>query len=328
MTTIRNEPLTGPAVWVGGDFANDHSWIHPLTADEIAAIDAALAGLKQRGRRFPHFTKDDFPLGPLNAELERRADELENGRGFWLMRGLPIERYSDDEINTLYFGIGLHLGTPVGQNPRGDLIGGVMAVGDPTRKETRVYETNLYLPYHSDPSDLVGLLCIRKARQGGVSSLASVAAIYNEILENHREFLGLYYKLWYFEHLCEPTPSLSPIFSYHQGKLSCRYLRQYTELGHEVMRQPLSKVEIEALDLFDQIIGLERIRLDMMLEPGDLQFANNYAVLHSRTAFEDFEDPGVRRKLLRLWVKSPRARVLAPEFPGRNGFPVPAGAYG
>ncbi|MEZ5739071.1 MAG: TauD/TfdA family dioxygenase [Burkholderiaceae bacterium] len=327
MSIIRTERLVGPAAWLGRDFANDDSWIHRLAVDEIAAIDAALAHLKDRGLRFPHFSREDFPLGPLEAELARRADELENGRGFCLLRGLPLERYTDAQIDTLYYGIGLHLGTPVGQNPRGDLIGGVQAVGDPAQKETRVYETSLYLPYHSDPSDLVGLLCVRKARNGGLSSLASVAAIYNEILEHHREFLGLYYKPWYFEHLCEPRPSLSPIFSFHAGKLSCRYLRQHTELGHEIMQQPLSDVEREALDLFDRIIGLEHIRLDMMLEPGDLQFANNYVVLHSRTAFEDQQDPARRRKLLRLWLKSPIARELAPEFPGRNSFPVPADAY-
>jgi alpha-ketoglutarate-dependent taurine dioxygenase len=179
------------------------------------------------------------------------------------------------------------------------------------------------LPYHSDPSDVVGLLCVRKARRGGVSSLVSVARIYNEILANHREYLGLYYRTFYFEHLCEPQPSLSPIFSYNEGKLSCRYLRQYLELGQEIRGVPLSRVEIEALDLFDRIMHDPGIRLDMMLEPGDLQFANNYAVLHSRTEFEDFEEAGLRRRMLRLWLKMPNARVLAPEFPGRNGFPAP-----
>jgi hypothetical protein len=178
-----------------------------------------------------------------------------------------------------------------------------------------------HLPYHSDPSDVVGLLCLRKARTGGLSSLVSVATIYNDILERHREYLGLYYRPMYFAHLCEPQPSLSPIFSVHLGKLSCRYLRQYIELGHEIRNQPLSRVEVEALDLFDDTIHQADIRLDMMLEPGDLQFANNYAVLHSRTAFEDDPDPARHRKMLRLWLKMPNARALAPEFPGRNGFP-------
>src|SRR5690606_32085921 len=118
----------------------------------------------------------------------------------------------------------------------------------------------------SDPSDVVGLLCVRKAMEGGLSSLVSVAAIHNQILAKHPEFLGLYYRPMYFEHLCEPRPSLSPIFSHHEGKLSCRYLRQYLELGHEIMEQPLSRVEIAALDLFDEVMHEPAIRLDMMLE--------------------------------------------------------------
>ncbi|MDP3520235.1 MAG: TauD/TfdA family dioxygenase, partial [Hydrogenophaga sp.] len=294
---IQATPITGPAVWKGPAIANDTAWVHHLTPATIAVFDAALAQLKARGLTFPNFGKDDFPLHALAADFARYADELENGRGFLLLRGLPVERYTEEEINCLYYGLGLHMGTPVRQNPRGELLGAVMNVGDVTKKSTRVYETNLYLPYHSDPSDVVGLLCIRKAQQGGLSSLVSVAAIYNEILARRPEFIGLYYRPMYFEHLCEPQPSLSPIFSFHQGKLSCRYLRQYLELGHEIMNQPLSRVEIAALDLFDEVMHDPAIRLDMMLQPGDIQFANNYAVLHSRNEFEDDEDLAKRRKM-------------------------------
>ena len=324
MSLILTQKITGPAAWRGCDLAGDPSWVHHLSSQAIQSIDAALAGIKARKLSFPHFSRADFPLPELGADFQHYADALENGRGFLVLRGLPVHRYTDDEINILYYGIGLHLGVPVRQNPKGDLLGTVMNVGDPTQKTTRVYETNLYLPYHSDPSDVVGLLCLRRARTGGLSSLVSVAAIHNEILRRHPELIGLYYRPMYFEHLCEPRPSLSPIFSYHQGKLSCRYLRQYLELGHEIRNQPLSRVEIEALDLFDATIHKAHIRLDMMLEPGDLQFANNYAVLHSRTEFEDDPDPALHRKMLRLWLKMPNARALAPEFPGRNGFPAPA----
>lgn len=322
MSIILKQPLTGPAAWRGSDLAGDNSWIHQLSPETIAALDAALAQVKQRGLSFPQFNREDFALPPqVQQQLLAHADELENGKGFLVLRGLPVERYTDEDINIVYYGLGLHMGQPVRQNPRGDLLGLVMHVGDASQKTTRVYETNLYLPYHSDPSDVVGLLCVRKAKSGGLSSLISVAAIYNEILRTHPEYLGLYYRQWYFEHLCEPQPSLSPIFSFHEGKLSCRYLRQYIELGHEIRKLPLSAVEIEALDLFDQMINDPALKLDMMLEPGDLQFANNYAVLHSRNGFEDHEAQEQRRKMLRLWLKMPNARQLAPEFPGRNGFP-------
>lgn len=324
MSLILKQAITGPEAWKGIDMAKDTSWMHPLTADVIATLDAALAHVKAKGLTFPNFEREDFPIGHWAQQLELYSDELENGRGFLVLRGLPVERYSEEDIRIIYYGIGLHMGVPVRQNPKGDLLGVVMNVGDVTNKTTRVYETNLYLPYHSDPSDVVGLLCLRKAKHGGLSSLVSVATIYNEILQNHPEYLGLYYRTWYFSHLCEDLPSLSPIFSHHQGKLSCRYLRQFIELGHEIRQLPLSQVEIEALDLFDEIMHREDFRLSMMLEPGDLQFANNYAVLHSRNGFEDHGVHELNRKMLRLWVKMPNARTLAPEFPGRNGFPEPA----
>jgi len=323
MSLILKEHITGPAAWKGCDLADDPSWIHTLSERSIASIDASLARVKSRGLAFPDFGRADFPVEALQAELAGIADELENGRGFLVLRGLPVTRYTDDEIAIVYYGLGLHLGVPVRQNPKGELLGLVMAVGDATLKTTRVYETNLYLPYHSDPSDVVGLLCVRRARSGGLSSLVSVAAVYNEILARYPEFLGIYYRPMYFAHLCEPQPSLSPIFSFNEGKLSCRYLRQYVELGHEIRNVPLSRVEVEALDVFDSIIQQPDIRLDMMLEPGDLQFANNYAVLHSRTEFQDDPDPALRRRMLRLWLKMGNARRLAPEFPGRNGFPAP-----
>ena len=324
MSIILKQPVTGPAAWTGQDIQNDTSWIEQLQDSDIQALDEALATLKSKGRVFPNFGREDFPIGAaLLQRLAALSDKLENGRGFSLWRGLPVHRYSEDELKAVYYGMGLHLGLPVCQNPRGDLLGEVAAVGDPKDVRTRVYQTNLYLPYHSDPSDVVGLLCVRKAKQGGISSLVSVARIYNEILEKHPEYLGIYYRMFYFEHLCEPQPSLSPIFSYHQGKLSCRYLRQYLELGCDIKGVPLSNVEMEALDCFDRIMHSPEIRVDMLMEPGDLQFANNYAVLHSRTEFEDHGDVAQRRRMLRLWLKMPNARELAPEFPGRNGFPPP-----
>lgn len=323
MSTILKQPLTGPAAWRGEDLRDPQAWTRQLNADDLADIDSALVHARRTGRGMAELRAQDFPLQRLPTMLAEVADELENGKGFQVLRGLDVTRYNAADLHTIYYGLGLHLGTPVCQNPRGDLLGLVAHTGDVADKNTRVYETNLYLPYHCDPSDVVGLLCVRKAKSGGVSSLISVAAMYNEILAHHPEYLGLYYRLWYFSHLCEPMPSLSPIFSMHEGKLSCRYLRQYIELGHEIRELPLSRVEIEALDIFDALMTREDLRLDMMLEPGDMQFANNYAVLHSRTAFVDDEDPAQRRELQRLWLKMPNARTLAPEFPGRNGFPRP-----
>ncbi|MFK7963117.1 MAG: TauD/TfdA family dioxygenase [Burkholderiaceae bacterium] len=323
MSLILRSKIEGAAAWQGSELSGDDSWVHLLSSESISEIDAALEQVKARGLEYTQLHQADFQIPVLAAQLARHAGELEAGRGFLLIRGLPVHRYTDDEIAIVYYGIGLNMGAPVKQNPKGDLLGLVMHVGDVNDKNTRVYETNLYLPYHTDPSDVVGLLCLRKAKSGGLSSLVSAAAVYNEFLDKYPEYLALLYRPMYYAHLGGDLPKLSPIFSFNEGKLSCRYLRQYIELGHDISGLPLSRIEVEALDLFDSITHDARVRLDMMLEPGDLQFANNYAVLHSRTSFENDSDPAKHRKMLRLWLQMSNARRLAPDFPGRNGFGLP-----
>ena len=321
MASILTQKLAGPSVWRGEDIREEDTWTYTLDSFELAALDNSLRRVRTAGLAFPHFERDDFPLPDMAAQLAWIANYLENGRGFLLLRGLPVDRYSEDDIRIIYFGLGLHLGSPVSQNRRGDLLGVVMNVGDPNDKNTRVYETNAYLPYHTDPSDVVGLLCLRKARDGGLSSLVSIPSVFNRMLERCPQHAEQFYHPVYYAHLGEALPTLTPLFSYHKGKLASRYLRQYIEYGHEIMQQPLTHAQREALDAFDAISQEPDLRLDMMLEPGDLQFANNYTILHSRTRFEDAHSQDERRKMLRLWLKMPNARELAPDFPGRNGIP-------
>lgn len=320
MVEMLRDPVTGPPVWKGDGLGNADDWVHHLSSEQLSELDAALRTVKARGLRFPDFRREDFPLPGLAAELERHAQELESGRGFVLIRGLPVARLAEEDIRILIYGLGLNMGSPVRQNPAGDLLGEVMNVGDPEDPQTRVYQTNAYLPYHTDPSDVVGLLCIRGARSGGLSSLVSAAAVYNRLLEDSPQSLAVLYRPFYYAHMGDELPGLSPVFSYHAGRLACRYLRQYIELGHEVMGVALSPREKEALDAFDRATQAPDMRLDMMLEPGDLQLVNNYAVLHSRTGFEDHAEPAARRRMLRLWLKMANARALADHFPGRNGF--------
>jgi hypothetical protein len=127
----------------------------------------------------------------------------------------------------------------------------------------------------------------------------------------------------FYPHLGGDKPGMSPIFSFHKGQLTCRYLRQYLELGHDMMGAPLSAVELEAFDIIDSIIHDKSMRIDMLMEPGDLQLVNNYVVMHSRTSFEDFDDIQLRRKKLRLWLRTQGSRELGYDFPGRDGFPDP-----
>jgi len=320
--TILTSPITEKTAWVGKEMLHRNDWIYHLSDVVMQALDANLTFIESQQLELQDIEKEHLIIKDqaILAEFSRWSEELENGYGFFLLKGLDAERYTEQQMAALYYLIGLYLGQPVTQNARGDILGKVENVGDLKNKSTRVYETNAYLPYHTDLSDVVGLLSIRKAKQGGLSSLVSAATVYNHILEKYPEYLGYYYHPTYCDHLGDPEPSLTPIFSYWQGKLSCRYMRAYIELGHERKGIPLSRVQKQAFDIFDHFINDPDLRLDMMLEPGDMQFCNNYSVMHSRSSFEDFEEMSQRRKLLRLWLKMPNARPLAQDFPGRNGI--------
>ncbi|WP_111893933.1 TauD/TfdA family dioxygenase [Acinetobacter sp. MB5] len=319
---ILKETIKTASAWLGKDLKHDQRWQYVFSEHDLATFDQLVRQLEQKGLAAPDFTQEDFVIQDpaLLLLIGKWVNELEHGFGFCVLKGLSLERYTEAELANIYYGLGLYMGLPVTQNPRGDLLGVVANVGDKTQKTTRTYETNSYLPYHTDLSDVVGLLCIRKAKEGGLSSLVSASMVYNHILEHYPEYLGYYYYPTYCDHLGDDQPTLTPIFSYHQNKLSCRYLRAYIELGHERKNVPLAEVEKQALDIFDGFIHHPDFRLDMMLEPGDIQFCNNYVVMHSRTGFEDYDELEQRRKLLRLWLKMPNARELAPDFPGRNGI--------
>lgn len=319
---ILTTPIQEKTAWIGKDLINKDDWIYHLSTSVIQALNENLAYIELQQLMLEKIQHQHLTISDpeILAEFAQWSDELENGYGFFLLKGLDANRYTEEQMSLLYYLIGLYMGLPVTQNARGDLLGNVENVGDLKNKSTRVYETNAYLPYHTDLSDVVGLLSIRKAKQGGLSSLVSAATVYNQILEKYPEYLSYYYHPTYCDHLGDPEPSLTPIFSYWDGKLSCRYMRAYIELGHEHSGIPLSSVQKQAFNIFDHFINDPDLRLDMMLEPGDMQFCNNYSVMHSRTAFEDFEEQSQRRKLLRLWLKMPNARVLADDFPGRNGI--------
>ncbi|CAM4269029.1 hypothetical protein BAMA_21010 [Bacillus manliponensis] len=321
MPIILKEKIQGRSAWKGMDLAKNDSWIYYLSEKMIAALEKAVLHVQHKGLQAPNFNKEDFPIPNLAEEITYFVDELENGRGFLLIRGLPMERYTDEEASIIYWGLGLHLGLPIIQSKNGDLLGHIKNIGKDfnDNKKVRGYQTNVHLDYHTDLADVVGLLCLRKAKSGGLSSIASAMSIYNEILEKHPEYLEILYRPFAHDLRGEETPGQSPvvqspIFSYYDGKLSCRYIRQYVESAQMKTGISLSKEEIEAFDFIDSLTHDKNFHIDMMMEPGDMQFVNNYAVFHSRTLFEDYEEDDRKRHLLRLWLMMPNGRKIAPDF--------------
>ena len=332
MTTYK--PVTDGSAWDAKTLNSDQSWIYRFGPQAIAELDAALAAV--RDIPITEIRKEDFPLDQVAKDLAEVATQIEEGIGMAVLRGLPVLNYSKDDASRIYWGIGLHLGRPVTQNSRGHLLGHVKDEGVKYGHKTRGYNTNAKLNFHSDNTDVVGLLCLRVSKTGGFSRITSTTSIYNEILKRRPDLLQPLFDGFFYDLKGEHLPGRSPlsdhripVFSFRDGKLSCRYLRNAIEPGFEGSGTPATQAQIEAMDLFDALAGSDELCFEMEMEPGDMQLLNNHVIVHSRTAFEDHDEDDKKRHLLRLWLRTDY-RPLAPEFaerfgPGtaRMGVPAP-----
>lgn len=317
--------VTDASAWRGPELANVSDWVVQLAPAHIRDLESALA--RVRGRPIASIARADFPLPSMSALLGDIAAELEEGRGFALVRGLPIDGHDMDAVMRLYWGLGLHLGEPISQNKHGHMIGHVRDEGAQYGTENaRGYNSAAALKFHNDNCDVVGLLCLNPAKSGGMSTVTSATTIYNEFARRRPDLVDQLYQGFHFHLRGEErpgvwkiTPHRIPTFSYLAGKLSCRYVRNAIELVPKATGVALSTRELETLDLFDSLAGDPALRFDMDLRRGDMQLLNNHVTVHSRTAFVDHEDPAKRRHLLRLWLAVRDGRPLASDFANRYG---------
>lgn len=314
--------IDSPAAWFGRDLQDDDAWIETLSSPEIAELLAALASVEQSGVSMLDMSAADFPLPTLSGRLQGLAAELDRGRGFWLLRGLPIDDLTERQAAFIYWGIGLHIGSPVSQNARGHLLGHVIDEGQDYRTDSGVrgYQTRLRLPYHTDSSDVVGLLCLRPAKSGGLSSVASTTTTFNEVVRRRPDLAHLWFAEWYYDRRNEERPGekpyfITPLATLNDGQLSIRYVRTFLDSAQRHEDVPRrTEQETEFLDLIDEIAHEPGTALHMDFQAGDIQFVCNYTTFHSRTKYEDFDDPAQKRHLLRLWLTLHEGRSIPDDF--------------
>lgn len=318
---------TDPSSWLGPKMAaHPESWQWSWTAEEIAELEQAAAPLVRREVEIGQIQQRDFPLTKLGPKLAGLRHELIQGKGFALLKGLPIDQYTEREIITIFFGIGTYLGSARSQNAQGHVLGHVRNLGlDSTDPKVRIYQTSERQTFHTDSADVVGLLCLQPAREGGKSLLVSANTIFNEMRRRRPDLLSLLLQPIATDRRGEVPAGmlpylLIPVFSYFAERLTPFYQRQYIESAQRFSEAPrLTPHHFEALDLFDEICNDPSFHLTMMLEKGDIQFVYNHAMLHDRTGFIDWEDVQKRRHLLRLWLSIPGDRPLPPVFATRYG---------
>ena len=319
---IPTTPFTGPHLWHRNTVAADPSASATLPPECVDDIDAALAGLRANRRTLATIGPEDFPFPRLGPWLRRFVRvPLADGIGFGMIRGFPIARCDDDEAGMLFWGMGAHMGVPVSQNASGDRLGRVFDQGkDYEALNVRGYQTSHRLNYHSDAGDLVGLMCLRKARSGGLSSVSCAHAVYNTLLAEAPHHLAVLLRGFEYDRRGEAAPFQAeiserrPIFAVRDGQLSCGYVRQPIKTARIKTGAPFTDAELAALDAFDEAAARPGNTFSVMLEPGYVQFCNNHLVLHSRTEYQDWPEPGRERHMLRLWLKVDGIRALDEAF--------------
>ena len=332
--TLPPEVRDGSA-WYGAEMVARPDWVEHFSEKEIGELERAVQNPESRADDLSNASvasmiRDDGLLPMLAPRLQAMLDEVLNGRGFVLIRSLPVERWTRRQAAIAFLAIGVHLGNLRMQNAQGHLLGHVRDLGrssdDPN---TRIYQTRERQTHHTDSCDVVALMCLQKAKQGGLSSLVSSTTIFNEMRRRRPDLLRV---------LMEPietdrrgeVPEGSkpyftiPVFNYHKGLVSAIYQRQYIESARRFPGvPPLTAQQIEALDLLDQLANDPKLNFTMEFEPGDIQLVHNHTILHDRTAFEDYPEPERKRHLLRLWLAPPNARPLPEVYAERFGSITP-----
>lgn len=318
---------TGAAAWYGPETSRRDDWLMPLGAADVAEVEAATKALVARNADIASIAAGDFPLPSLGPKLRARVDdEVLNGRGFLLLRGLPVERWSMAEAATAFFGLGAHLGSARSQNGKGHVLGHVQDLGlDVKDPNVRIYQTHERQTYHTDSCDIVGLLCLKTAKSGGLSALVSSTTIFNEMRRQRPDLLELLFQPLATDRRGEVPEGQKPyfeipVFNWHKGYLTAIYQRQYIDSAQRFADAPrLTSAQVEALDLFDRLANDPKLNLFMEFKPGDVQLVHNHTMLHDRTGFEDWPEPERRRHLLRLWLAAASGRPLPEIFAQRYG---------
>ena len=305
-----------PNAWRRSDFSSKDDFAFDLAQRHVGALETAIAGVRRRGLAREAVAKADMPLPEIAAEIAAWRREISARRGFVLLRGFPVERWGEADSELAFWGLGLHFGRAVVQSPLGDRLGYVTDASRPGGKE-RGYRSAMELTPHTDSDDIVGLLCLRAARAGGLSRFISGYTLWNEIVAAHPEFIKPlmrgYHCHWFGE---EPPgePEISsyriPIFSLAKGQLSICYLREFIDWGAKKRRYAHRAIDEAALGFFAALCERPDLRLEFRYEPGECCFWNNYTMLHARTAFEDDPEPTKKRLLLRLWLQAEPRRPV------------------
>ncbi len=304
MATLSRRALSAPIAWRERELVSVDGWRYTFDDADRAELEGALRALPDAG--LDAITPANFPLPGLKTRLEESAQALRTGAGVVKWRGFPVAGYGEAELKRLFTGVSSYLGQVTDQNGRRGMI---REIRDTSAKGGQRVDSAQGLNWHNDRTDRVGLLCVREAASGGLSRVVSGVTIHNAMLETCPELLDVLFRDY---NRYAPGDEIGntagvyarPVFAVSDGQLSIHYSGTYIRQAVSLRGAPaLSVAQRAALDKLVEFA--EAFAYDMRLQPGEIQFLNNHAMLHGRSPFSDQPGPEAGRLLYRIWLATP-----------------------
>jgi hypothetical protein len=300
-------PVVDPAGWDPDSLGDVDQWSYAIADSDVDEMMAGIAAVRRAGIAVADADRSNFPLARFGKVLDDIKRELADGRGLVMMRNFPVDRLTREETAIAFIALGSYLGDKMPQNKLGHVLGHVKDLGgDYADPVTRGYMTRAEMRFHADGSYYVGLLCLQGSKSGGESRVASSVTVYNRMLERRPDLVKVLTEDFYRSRSGEMGAGekpwfKQPIFSFTDGYFSATGLGAAIDKAQALPGvPPFTPAQAEAIAMYRTTV--DACAVDIDFRKGDIQFLNNFVMLHTRREYVDWPEPARKRHLLRLWL--------------------------
>jgi alpha-ketoglutarate-dependent taurine dioxygenase len=305
--------IESPRAWTGAEVTTER-WRLPIPAAVLDELAAVIGILRVNPLDARLLSPDDYVLAACRDLMRRVEALLASDLGVVVLDRLPVERYSKDELVAVYWLLSSMIARPVAQAFDGRVLYDVRDTGKITDTRVRSDITGAELFWHSDygfnfPPPVIGLLVLRTAREGGVSSAASMLTAHNVLRLRAPHLLRRLYQPFYVNRQGEhpegdPVTHFYPVFAYDGVALRARFNKRLDYKGYELVGERMDELGAQALEAMHSLMSEPEHHFTFELEPGQIQYMNNFGIAHRRTQYFDYDDPDQKRHLVRIFLRN------------------------
>ena len=316
--SMLDRAVRGKKAWTRKSLRRE-DWLIPIPSNCLKEIHRMVRTLRVNPMETMLLSADDYGMDGCKKYMKRVRGVLDEGAGFALLHKLPVDEFSKDEMKAVYWTLSSLIARPVAQSYGGTMLYDVGDTGKKIATRVRGDVTSQELTFHTDygfnvPPPYIGLLVLRTARKGGESAVVSLHTVHNELRWRYPDQLARLYRPFYWNRQGEHPPSdpianVNPLFEFDGKKLKARIHRRLLLAGYELMGETMDKEGKAALDTLFELLDDPRFSVKFSLEPGQMQFLNNWQCAHRRSEYIDYKAPNKRRHLVRIFLRDEGART-------------------